>query len=127
PLLIATTKLTLDEAREYYDKQMVSQGWLVRQHGRAIKEDHGWLSYLRGQRDVTIGLTKLPDGRTLVRVGNAAGSLWELSQKKDKPKDAQQDEGLEAADFPVLSPDQKVAHDANEKSIEVTVPKATLA
>ena len=92
-----------------------------------MKEDHCWLSYLRGQSDVAIGLTRLPDDRTLVRVGDSAGSLWELSQKKDEPVDANNAEGLEAADFPVLKTAQPAVFDAIAESIEVTLEKMTLA
>lgn len=125
PLLVATTKLTLDQAREFYDKALTAQGWLVREVGRSEKEDHMWLSFLRNQSDLSIGLTKLPDGRTLVRVGKLTNSLWEESQKKEKKGDAKEAAGLEAADFPVASLPAKF--DANEKSIEVTVEKSTLA
>jgi hypothetical protein len=127
PALVATTRLTLDQAREFYDRELTSDGWLIRELGRSTKEDHCWLSYLRGQSDVTIGLTSLPDGRTLVRVGDAAGSMWELSQKKEEPADETNDERLEAADFPVLKAAQPVVFDAIEGSIEVTLEKTTLA
>ncbi len=125
PTLVATTKHTLDQVREFYDKELTSEGWLSRELGRSIKEDHAWLSYIRGQSDLTIGLTKLPDGRTLVRVGDTGGSMWELSQKKEDPAGDKNAVGLEAADFPVLN--HSVAFDANDKSIEITVKKATLA
>jgi WD40 repeat protein len=102
PTLVAMTKLTLDQTRAFYDKELTADGWLIRERGRSLKEDHCWLSYLRGQSDVTIGLTRLPDDRTLVRVGDTAGSLWDLSQKKEEPADTNNTDLLEAVDFPVL-------------------------
>ena len=127
PSLVATTKLTLDQAREFYDKELTSQGWLIRELGRSSKDDNSWLSYISGQSDLTIRLTKLPDGRTLVRAGDSKGSLWEGSQKKEEPADAKAVVGLEAADFPVLKVPHSVKFDAIAKTIEVTVEKSTLA
>ena len=127
PSLVATTKLTLDQAREFYDKELTSQGWLIRELGRSSKDDNSWLSYINGQSDLTIRLTKLPDGRTLVRVGDSVGSLWEASQKKEEPAGANAAVGLEAVDFPVLKVPHSMKFDAIEKTIEVTVEKSTLA
>src|SRR5262249_11936279 len=127
PALVATTKQTLDQAREFYDRELTADGWLIRERGRSLKDDHFWLSYLRGQSDVTIGLTGLPDGRTLVRVGDTAGSLWDLSQKKEEPADANNSDQLEAADFPALKGAQPAVFDPNAGSIEVTLEKSTLA
>jgi WD40 repeat protein len=126
PALVAVTKLTLDEARQFYDHELTSHGWLTRELGRAMKENYGWLSYVRNQSDLTIGLTKLPDGRTLVRVGDVGGSLWELSQKDEKPAAADA-VGLEAADFPVLNASKTAKFDPINKSIEVQIEGATLA
>lgn len=74
-----------------------------------------------------IGLTKLPDGRTLVRVGDAGGSLWELSQREEEPTAESDAVGLEAADFPVLNASKSATFDAIGESIEVQIEEATLA
>jgi len=127
PTLVATTKMSLEQAQKFYDEQLASEGWLVRQQGRSLKEDHSWLSYIRGQSDVTVGLTKLPDGQTLVRVGKSAGSLWELSQQKKELAAKTDAVGLQAADFPAVSASKPAAFDALAKSIEIQVEKTTLA
>lgn len=125
PSLIAVTKLSLEEARDFYDSQLAAEGWLVRTLGRSLKEDHAWLSYLRGQCDLTIGLSRTSDGRTLVQAGKASGSLWELSQQKPDPA-APAPAGLEAADFPLLD-GAPATFDSVETSIEVKLASATLA
>ncbi len=126
PVLVATTKLTLDQARAFYDSELAKQGWLVREQGQSLKEDHCWLSYIRNQCNLTVGLTKLPDGRTLVRIGDASSSLWENSQAEEEP--AEEDGvGLEAADFPAVADAKPATYDVISKSIEIQVDKATLA
>src|SRR5262249_11954226 len=127
PALVATTKQALDQAREFYDKELTADGWIIRERGRSLKEEHCWLSFLRGQSDVTIGRTWPPGGRPLVRVGATAGSLWDLSQKKEEPADANNSDLLEAADFPALKGAQPAVFDPNSGSIEATLEKSTLA
>jgi hypothetical protein len=129
PKLIAVTALTLEEAREFYDKEMTKEGWLVRTKGQTLKDDYGWLSYLRDQCDVTIGLTKLPDGKTLVHSGEANDSLWENSHPTEKKEGVTEEvvEGIEAADFPILNAAKSAKYDQIEKTIEVVIEKSTLA
>lgn len=127
PALVATTSLTFDQARDFYDKELTSQGWLIRKLGRSFKDEHGWLSCVRDQSDLTVGLTRLPSGRTLIRIGDVDGSLWEQSQTKAGADDAADVAGLEAADFPRVSASQPALYDAIGKSIEIQVAKATLA
>ena len=43
PFLVATTAMTLEQTREFYDKELATQGWLVRDYGRIIQDDHNWL------------------------------------------------------------------------------------
>ncbi|MDZ4656905.1 MAG: hypothetical protein SH868_04925 [Bythopirellula sp.] len=131
PKLIATTKMSLDEAREFYDKELAKEGWLGRGRGHTMKDEYAWLYFLRGQNDLTLGLTKLPDGRTLVRVGEASGSLWEGSQPKEEEEDVEEAEtevvGIEAADFPILNATQTAKFDTVDKTIEVLIENSTLA
>jgi WD40 repeat protein len=131
PKLIAVTALNLAEARDFYDKELAQEGWLVRGKGRTMKEEYAWLTYLRDQSDLTIGLTKLPNGKTLVRVGEANGSLWENSQPQDKDKEEGEEEtvadGIEAADFPILNAAKTAKYDEIGKTIEVVMEKSTLA
>lgn len=127
PVLVATTKLALDQARAFYDSELAKEGWLVREQGQSLKEDHCWLSYIRNQSNLTVGLTKLPDGRTLVRIGEASGSMWENSQAEEVPAEQQDGVGLEAADFPMVTGAQPATYDRLGKSIDVKVEKVTLA
>ena len=132
PELIALTKMTLEEARDFYDQELTAQGWLVRHRKQPFKDDHGWLTYLRNQSNMTVGLTKLPDGRTLVRIGDASGSLWDQSQAKEEPADEESADkadatGLEAADFPVLNESRTAKYDPIGKTIELQIDSSTLA
>ncbi|MDZ4783140.1 MAG: hypothetical protein SGJ19_23080 [Planctomycetia bacterium] len=127
PTLVATTALTLDQAQKFYDEALVADGWLIREQGRSKKDDHAWLTYLRGQSNLTVGLTKLPNGNTLVQVGEATGSLWELSQAEEEPIEEGDDVGLEAADIPTVEGAQPPKFDVDSKQIEIQIPGATLA
>ena len=60
---------SLLDSREFYEKELAAQGWLARDYGRSLRDDHYWLCYVRGQQDLTVVLQSLPTGRTLVRVG----------------------------------------------------------
>jgi WD40 repeat protein len=125
PCLLALTAMTLGEAQAFYGKELTAQGWLVREQGVSDDGKQAWVAALRGQCDVSVGMTKLPDGRTLVRVGDTGGSLWEASQAEPEP--AETAPGLEAADFPALNASQTAAYDALGKSIEVKIEGSTLA
>jgi WD40 repeat protein len=129
PKLIAVTGMSLAETRDFYDKELAKEDWLERGRGHTIKDEYAWLVYLRDQSDVTIGLTKLPNGKTLVRVGEANGSLWENSQPKENEAGEEEDvaEGIEAADFPILNAAKTAKYDEVGKTIEVVMEKSTLA
>jgi hypothetical protein len=130
PHLFALTTLNLDQAREFYERELASAGWLPAPYGRSLKPEHNWLPYLRGQCSMTVGLVKQPDGRTLVRIGDAVGSLWEESQPKEDDEDEaveSQPGGLEAADFPVLNEAKTAKFDQLTNTIEVEIPGSTLA
>jgi hypothetical protein len=128
PALIAITKMSLPEARDFYDRELTSHGWLTRPIGRSLKDEQNWLPYLRGQCNLTVSLTKLPDGRTLVRIGNASGSMWEASQSKDEEdeEDGLPVTGLQAADFPLLNAARTGKFDSLSKTIEVRLDDSTL-
>jgi hypothetical protein len=130
PELIAISKMSLPEAREFYDRELTSHGWLTRQIGRSLKDEQHWLPYLRGQCNLTVSLTKLPDGRTLVRIGDASGSIWEAAQHKEDKEDEVDKPpatGLQAADFPLLNATKTGKFDSLRKTIEVQLDGSTLA
>ena len=122
PFLVAMTTMTLEQAREFYDKELAAEGWLVRDYGRSLKDDHNWLSYVRGQQDLTVGLQSLPTGRTLVRVGDELeNSSWQLAKPKAPDAADTPPVGIEAADFPVLNESKTAKFDAIDKSIEFSM------
>ena len=85
PFLVATTSMNIADARAYYDQEMVKQGWLPMQVGRLLEEDRTWLPYLQGQKDISIGLIKMKNGRTLIRAGdNLERDSWQLEKPKSK-------------------------------------------
>jgi hypothetical protein len=102
------------------------QGWIAT--GRTIDEDSNWLGYLQGQRDLTIGLLRRPDGRTLVRVGDQLeNSSWQLA----KPQPAEDTDatavGLEAADVPILNSTGQAKYDAESGRIEFQIDGTPLS
>jgi hypothetical protein len=127
PELIAITTMSLLETREFYDHELTSHGWLKRQNGRSLKDEQNWLPYLRGQCNFTVNLTKLPGGRTLVRIGDASGSMWDAAQPKKDEGDEPTAEGLQAADFPLLNATNTGKFDTLGKTIEVQLDGSTLA
>jgi WD40 repeat protein len=129
PKLIAVTAMSLNAAREFFDSELAKDGWLVRGKGHTMKDEYAWLIYLREQCDVTIGLTKLPGGKTLVRVGQANGSLWEGSLPKEMEEGEEEEPvvGIEAAEFPILNPSHTAKYDEVGKTIEVVIEDSTLA
>lgn len=127
PDLVAVTRMSLSDSREFYDRELTSQGWLTRNIGRSLKDKQYWLPYLRGQCNLTVSLTRLRDGRTLVRIGDASGSIWDAAQpKKDKSNETSA-HGLQAADFPLLNATKTGKFDPLQKKIEVQLDSSTLA
>jgi WD40 repeat protein len=123
--LLAITKLSIDEAAKFYEDAFTKQGWLVRSKGKSDKGDQAWLACLRDQCDLVVGFSKLDDGRTLVRIGDTGGSIWEASLPPEEGEDEAAPAGLEAADFPV--PGGGASYDKLGETIEVVVEGSTLA
>lgn len=138
PNLVATTAMTLDQTRQFYDSAMMAQGWLTMERGHTIKEELAWLYYLQGQQNVIIGLVRRPDKRTLIRVGNGLeNSSWQLSKPEPAENAASTDSksskaqvGIEAADIPVIDPAEPPLFDQTNqynKSIRYKAKTTTLA
>ncbi len=127
PYLVASTAMTLEQTRDYYDKEMVKQGWLRRDSGKQFTEETGWLEFIRGQCDVTIVLKRLPTARTQILVGkNLENASWQL--KKSPETDPQvATNALEAADFPTLNGWSITKYDPEEKQVEFVANNATTA
>lgn len=122
PYLVATTAMTLEQAREFYDKELAAQGWLARDYGRSLKDDDNWLSYIRDQQDLTVGLQTMPTGRTLVRVGDELeDSSWQLAKPEEPAAAETTIAGMEASDFPILNESKSAKFDAIGKSIEFSM------
>jgi hypothetical protein len=131
PKLIAISGMSFDELTKFYDMELAKDGWIVREHGKSEKGDNAWLSYLRDQNDVTIGLAKLENGKTLVRTGEAVNSLWENSLPKDEEEQLEEAAtaavGVQAADFPILDATKMAKYDPLGETIEVQIDGSTLA
>jgi hypothetical protein len=119
PMLVATTAMSLSETRDFYDKELIHQGWIVRELGRILKDDRNWLTYIQGQTDLTIGLDVLPNGRTRIKVGKGLeNSSWQLAKPTAESESKGTKTGMEAADFPILNSLKSAKYDSTEKSIE---------
>lgn len=122
PLIVATTAMTLEQARAFYDNELAAQGWLARDYGRSLRDDNNWLAYVRGQQDLTVGLVTQPTGRTLIRVGeDLEKSSWQLEKPQEPVATETAAPGIEAADFPILNESKSAKFDAIDKSIEVSM------
>lgn len=126
PEMIALTSMGLPEARQFYDRELNARGWLSRTIGRSIQAKRNWLPYLRGQCNLSVSLTKLPDGRTLVRIGEASGSMWDAAQSKEDQGEEPPSSGLQAAEFPLLSAAGTGEFDSLGKTIVVRLDGSTL-
>ena len=119
PMLVATTAMSLSETRDFYDKELIHQGWIAREFGRIQKDDRNWLTYIQGQTDLTIGLDVLPNGRTRIKVGKGLeNSSWQLAKPIAEIEAKATKTGMEAADFPILNSLKSAKFDPTEKSIE---------
>jgi hypothetical protein len=121
-VMVANTKLNLQEAIEFYDKEMALSGWLARKAGRHVdekdeKEHKAWLPFIRGQQDVLIRLVSLPEGRTRVLVGEAERSSYQLAEVKPAKAGAGK-VGIEAADFALPKGASNVSFAVDEQRIQ---------
>ncbi len=128
PMLVANTSMDLVQTREYYEREMEVQGWLPRTLIRTAKEDRAWLSYIRGQQDITIAMVKRADGPgTLIQVGTGfENSSWQLAKPKEQVKTDKPAVGLEAADFPILNLSKEAKIDLQAKTIDVILESTVL-
>jgi len=63
-----------------------------------------------------VGLVSLPNGHTLVRVGDGLeNSSWQLAKSEPTVEPTIPVVGIEAADFPILNPAQSAEFNANDK------------
>ena len=128
PMLVANTPMDLVQTREYYEREMEAQGWLPHTYVRAAKEDRDWLSFIRGQQDITIAMVKRADGLgTLIQVGTGfENSSWQLAKPKEQAKTDKPVVGLEAADFPILNLSKEAKIDLQAKTIDVILESTSL-
>ena len=128
PYLVATTSMNLEQTREYYDSEMKTQGWIQTERGRTIKDDYNWLTYMRGQQDVVIGLMHRADGRTLVRVGDGLeNASWQLAKPAPVAKTETPPAGIDAADMPILNSSGVAKYDSDTGRIEFQVDATPLS
>ena len=122
--LVLNTKMDLSHAVQYFDETMVADGWLARQAGRQIKDDKGWLPYIRGQKDVRIRLSARPGGGTRIVVGDAQRTSWQFQSPVEAKKSTDKPT-LEAADFVVPNGAKAVNFAVDQKQIEFEVADTT--
>ncbi len=80
PALVAQTSMSLEDARQYYESQLVAQGWIVYRRAEAKNPERRWLFALRDQRDLRVLLEQHEPSKVFVRVGDdLEKSSWQLS------------------------------------------------
>lgn len=125
PMLVASTKMSLEQTRDFYVQQMAAEGWLRRDSGASFKEDSGWMDFIRGQSDVSIVLKRLDSGVTQVLIGDdLKHSSWQLKDPV-KPDESVAKNGIEAADLSALNGWNIVKYDAEQKQIDLVAKSAT--
>jgi hypothetical protein len=132
PQLVAATAMNLDETRQFYETAMPLWGWIPTQHiqakGQDAKDEFIWLTYLRGQQDLVMGLERRTDGRTLIRVGERLeNSSWQLAKPESPAASEGSQVGIEAADIPILNQGGTAKYDSNEKRIEFQIQSTSLS
>ncbi|MFN0053797.1 MAG: WD40 repeat domain-containing protein [Planctomycetales bacterium] len=113
--VVINTKLDLAQTVAFFDAQLATEGWLAREAGRQVKEERGWLPYIRGQQDLYLRLEALPKGGTRVIAGDAASSSWQLQKPVAENSEAP---GIEVADFPLPRGANEVKYQVDEKRID---------
>jgi hypothetical protein len=128
PLLVANTAMDFAQTRDFYDREMQLQGWLPLTIGRAAQKDRQWLSYFRGQQDITIAMRKhTEDSGTLIQIGTGfENSSWQLAKPMGPAKSDKPSLGIEAADFPILNPTKDAKIDLQSKTIDVILEGTAL-
>lgn len=125
PLMVASTAMTLEQTRDFYDKEMAAQGWLRRDDRKQFKDKAGWMDFIRDQCDVFIVLETLESGRTQIRVGeDLQNSSWQLSKPKVTSDEVAR-AGIEAADFKALNGWTISKYDAEQKQIDMIAKGTT--
>ena len=119
---VGMTKMNLNEARTFYDQEMAREGWLSREAVRTEKDGKAWLPYHRGQQDMLIRLEAQPTGTTRILVGEVKHS-WQLKQIKKIDSNLLEN-GIEAADFPVIDDAESIQFDVDQKKIEFDIVEA---
>lgn len=123
--LVANTKMNLQQAVDFFDKQMAAEGWLAREAGRQVKDDGAWLPYLREQQDVYLRLTPLAGGGTRIIVGDAARFSWQLQKPVAEKTEKTVVPGVEAADFALPPGATAVKFDVDAKRIDFELSEST--
>jgi WD40 repeat protein/catechol 2,3-dioxygenase-like lactoylglutathione lyase family enzyme len=119
--MVATTTLNLQETIQFYDDEMALEGWLPHKLGRRLDTENkrAFLPYFRGQQDVLIRLSSLPDGATRVLVGEAEPTSWQV--KNETPADKEESAetpGIEAAEFKLPKGATAIKFDVDAQQIE---------
>jgi hypothetical protein len=132
PAIVAFTSLALEPCQAFYNQAMLSDGWLVAGSIENSNKDVRWLSYFRGQQEVTLRLSSTEDGRTCIHCGTYTDeNSWQLRQAEAttnaEESDAETKPGIQAADMPLykIADAKTVKYDTRFKQIDVTIPKTS--
>ena len=129
--MVANTSMSLQEATAFYESAMKKHGWTLRESGRHIEQKVVYLPYFWGQRDVTIALEEMADGRIRILAGKYAKDSWQNPEEPDASADGPEaesgkDDGIEAADVPILHAVGSPTYTAEKSMIEFEIEKVPL-
>jgi hypothetical protein len=119
--LVATTTLNLPETIQFYDEEMALEGWLPHKLGRRLDTENkrAFLQYFRGQQDVLIRLSTLPDGATRILVGEAEPTSWQVKNETPAAEEKfAETPGIEAAEFKLPKGATGIKFDVDDQQIE---------
>ncbi len=135
PALVAFTSLGLDACQEFYERVLPTHGWLAAERTESPQKDVRWLTFFRGQRELTLRLSTEMGGRTCIRTGeHAEQNSWQLAKVQSvdsaanlKPSSSKAKPGIEAADLPIYKAAEatSIKYEAASKQIEVGIPRTS--
>ncbi len=125
----ANTSMSMDQAKEFYETKMISDGWIPTGKRGELKADAMFLPFIRGENDVTIGLETLPSGRVRIRAGRYSDKSWQSKPLADTASNATDEstDELEAADLPIIDAAAAPTYDRKGSRIKYSLRDVPLA
>jgi WD40 repeat protein len=124
--MVANTKMKVAQAMDFYDDQMLRDGWIKCSSGRTVDETSGWarLPYIQGQREVTIQLRPQTDDSTRIVVGEVDKSSWQLKTQPEAELSAT-GPGIEVADWILPKGATSVRYNVDQKQLTFELPEVS--